>query len=251
MKKHFLLVLFVAGTLFGCQQNEAVEAGAEKEFTFQSIVDGDINTRSQEDALDAVSLCEESEKAFSPFNLLTEKGSWSNFMKEKVNFLAHYPQLTDEENEVTERLVENGIDYLFGKAQAEYGSQNVAIKFQRVNVPVYITVKNENGVEVTPVSIKVKLKKNAKQNLKSGVISAIENSARVLINFKPSKKKGEILIVPQEIPAGTMFEATLSDGTQHTAVMSSPMRVSSSSSYRFVIDKGDITIGIIDPVIPL
>lgn len=251
MKKHFLLVLFVAGALFGCQQNEAVEAVAEKEFTFQSSITGDLFTRSQETTLDVVSVCEENEKSFSVMNLLTEKGTWSKFTNKKVNFLAHYPQLADNESSATERLLENGVDYLFGSAEAEYGSKNVALQFKRVNVPVYIKVKNANGVEETPATIKVRLKKSAKLNLKSGKISANNGEASELIKFNVDKKKGEILIIPQEIPAGTIFEATMNDGTQHTAVMSSPMRAASSSSYRFVIDKGDMIVGIIDPVIPL
>ena len=174
MKKFLLSSLLVVGALSSCQQVDSVDQADGVLFDFKGITT-DVLTRSVS-AMDVVSLCSDFDQSFTTFSLFNEKGSWSNYGVNEVNFYAHYPQLDSAIQLESERDIVGGDDLLFATTEASYGVSTVVLDFKRVVVPVTIKYVNEDGSYSTPSSAKTIAANTGKQNLKTGAIKANETA---------------------------------------------------------------------------
>lgn len=251
MKKYLLVSLLALGALTSCQQDQTVEEMADSSFTFNALVDGST-TRSSSQKLDVISLCANTEKTFTIFDLQKDTRSWNNFTNKNVKFYAHFPKLANDESVDAERIISGGNNYLFGDADVKKGTNSVTLKFKSANAQILVKLLNEDGTYADIKSVKLKLKNKGKQNLKTGVITAIESIASELVTFTKNED-GTVSgnIIPQEIPAGTVLVAETASGEQQTATMTRSMSLSANNIYQIVVDKGKVEDSVIDPVIPL
>ena len=251
MKKYLLVSLLALGGLTSCQQEQSVEQISNETFGFNAVVEGAV-TRSGSKTLDIISLCADTEKAFSAFDLNNDKRSWKDYAQKNVKFYAHYPQLPSNEDIDAERIISGGTEYLFGDVQANYGESTITLNFKRANVQIFVKVLNEDGTYTAINNAKLKIKNKGKQNLKTGAISVIESISSEQVTLE-SSEEGEVsgYILPQEIAAGTVLTAELASGEQQTATLTRSMSLSSNNSYEIILDKGKVEISILDPVIPL
>ena len=78
MKKYLLLPLLVLGGLISCQQELPVTEVSENEFRFEGTFE--VATRSSAIQLVVISLCAETERMFSVFDLVYAKKPWKDYV---------------------------------------------------------------------------------------------------------------------------------------------------------------------------
>ena len=166
MKRKSLLFVMASVCLFSCQQQEELQDPSKEVIDFSTSIDQSINnalTRNSSSltlplknnfaAGDVISMSV-AEQDYHPFAIGMDSQTWNEAGtdSETVTFYAHYPELTDEAATTRSlssryREIKGGLEYLFGTAQANKGSKNVALAFKRMTTPVVLLDENNQPYE--------------------------------------------------------------------------------------------------------
>ena len=149
MRTKVLFMSLVLGCLWSCQQDETIEQTDGRTIKFTSVVIGDetLSRASGSTSIDVISMRTELDDKFTVFDLKKDTRSWGEFSKKsEVFFYAHYPRLPESVAGNETRVLEGGTnDYLFGKAKAVAGQQQVCLQFKRVMAPLIVEVVDVDG----------------------------------------------------------------------------------------------------------
>ena len=130
MRTKVLFMSLVLGCLWSCQQDETKQTDGQT-IKFTSVVIGDetLSRASGSTSIDVISMRTELDDKFIEFDLQKDTRSWGEFSKKsEVFFYAHYPRLPESVASNETRVLEGGTnDYLFGKAKAVAGQQQVCL----------------------------------------------------------------------------------------------------------------------------
>ena len=99
------------------------------------------------------------------------------------------------------REIKGGLEYLFGTAQANKGSKNVALSFKRMTTPVVLLDENNQPYEGRAI-VKLFLKNKGVQDLFSGKIEADPNAKPEYIDIRKVSEGILTNLIPQIIKAG-------------------------------------------------
>ena len=202
MKRKSLLFVMASVCLFSCQQQEELQDPSKEVIDFSTSIDQSINnalTRNSSSltlplknnfaAGDVISMSV-AEQDYHPFAIGMDSQTWNEAGtdSETVTFYAHYPELTDEAATTRSlssryREIKGGLEYLFGTAQANKGSKNVALAFKRMTTPVVLLDENNQPYEGRAI-VKLFLKNKGVQDLFSGKIEADPNATVILEDGK-------------------------------------------------------------------
>lgn len=253
MKAKVFLMSLALSCLWSCQQHGDVELADEQTINFTSVVIGDnVLSRAGGTTIDVISMRTELDDAFTVFNLKEDTRSWGEFRKtEEVVFYAHYPRLPENVSNEETRVLKGGAeDYLFGKAKAVAGQQQVCLQFKHVMAPLTIEVLDEDGNPYQgALEISALIKNKGLQNLKDGSVTTLDEKEYTKFRRSAGETKQFVNLLPQEIEKGTSFEIELSNGKVYKASVDETVRLRSGEGYRVVI-KGD-KVNIFDGSIPL
>jgi hypothetical protein len=183
MKRKSLLFVMASVCLFSCQQQEELQDPSNGVIDFSTSIDQSINNaltrnsssltlplKSNFAAGDVISMSV-AEQDYHPFAIGMDSQTWNEAGtdSETVTFYAHYPELTDEAATTRSlssryREIKGGLEYLFGTAQANKGSKNVALAFKRMTTPVVLLDENNQPYEGRAI-VKLFLKNKGVQDL--------------------------------------------------------------------------------------
>ena len=172
---------------------------------------------------------------------------------ETVTFYAHYPELTDEAATTRSlssryREIKGGLEYLFGTAQANKGSKNVALSFKRMTTPVVLLDENNQPYEGRAI-VKLFLKNKGVQDLFSGKIEADPNAKPEYIDIRKVSEGILTNLIPQFIKAGEKIGTViLEDGKEEPIIAEEDITIEAGTP---VAVKMYARRGIIDERTPL
>ena len=225
--------------LFSCQQQEELQDPSNGVIDFSTSIDQSIN------------------------NALTRNSS-SLTLPLKSNFAAgdvismsvaeqDYPELTDEAATTRSlssryREIKGGLEYLFGTAQANKGSKNVALAFKRMTTPVVLLDENNQPYEGRAI-VKLFLKNKGVQDLFSGKIEADPNAKPEYIDIRKVSEGILTNLIPQLIKAGEKIGTViLEDGKEEPIIAEEDITIEAGTP---VAVKMYARRGIIDERTPL
>ena len=253
--------------LFSCQQQDELQDPSKEGIHFLTTVDNesitDAVTRSSSNlslplkssfsAGDVISMSV-SEQEYQPFTLGVDNQNWSETAtdSEAVTFYAHYPELSGD---VTTRSlfsryrdIKGGLEYLFGTAQANKGSKNVALSFKRMTTPVVLLDENNQPYEGRAI-VKLFLKNKGVQDLFSGKIEADPNAKPEYIDIRKVSEGILTNLIPQFIKAGEKIGTViLEDGKEEPIIAEEDITIEAGTP---VAVKMYARRGIIDERTPL
>ena len=195
------------------------------------------------------------EQDYHPFAIGMDSQTWNEAGtdSETVTFYAHYPELTDEAATTRSlssryREIKGGLEYLFGTAQANKGSKNVALSFKRMTTPVVLLDENNQPYEVRAI-VKLFLKNKGVQDLFSGKIEADPNAKPEYIDIRKVSEGILTNLIPQFIKAGEKIGTViLEDGKEEPIIAEEDITIEAGTP---VAVKMYARRGIIDERTPL
>ena len=216
MRTKVLFMSLVLGCLWSCQQDETIEQTDGQTIKFTSVVIGDetLSRASGSTSIDVISMRTELDDKFTVFDLKKDTRSWGEFSKKsEVFFYAHYPRLPESVASNETRVLEGGTnDYLFGKAKAVAGQQQVCLQFKRVMAPLIVEVLDGDGRSYQgDIEVSALIKNKGVQNLKDGSIVILDEKKYTAFNRFDNGVKQALNLLPQRIEKGTPFQVRLSD----------------------------------------
>lgn len=256
MRTKVLFMSLVLGCLWSCQQDETTEQTDGQTIKFTSVVIGDetLSRASSSTSIDVISMRTELDDKFTVFDLKKDTRSWGEFSKKsEVFFYAHYPRLPEAVASNETRALEGGTnDYLFGKAKAVAGQQQVCLQFKRVMAPLIVEVLDGDGRSYQgDIEVSALIKNKGVQNLKDGSIITLDEKKYTAFNRFDNGVKQALNLLPQRIEKGTPFQVRLSNGVTHTATVGEAVQLNSGESYKAVVRGTRVDITIYDGSIPL
>lgn len=261
MKTKVFLMSLALSCLWSCQQNETAELTNDQTIKFTGVVVGEGGlTRSDGTMIDVISMRTDTDDTFTVFNLNKDTRSWRDLRnKDEVVFYAHYPCLPEEVAHTDTRVLEAGTDnYLFGKAKAVAGQQQVCLEFERVMVPMVVEVLDEDGdAYADAVEVSALVSNQGVQNLKDGSVTALDQKEYTkfesLENSRTRSAKPIIALnlLPQRIERGTPFQVQLGNGRAYTATVAETVLLESGLNYKAIVWGNKVVITIFDGSIPL
>lgn len=261
MKTKVFLMSLALSCLWSCQQNETAELTNDQTIKFTGVVIGEGGlTRSDGTMIDVISMRTDMDDTFTVFNLNEDTRSWTDFGEtDEVVFYAHYPRLPEEVAYTDTRVLEAGTEnYLFGKAKAVAGQQQVCLEFNRVMVPMVVEVLGEDG-DACEEAVEVSALVNTKgvQNLKDGSVTTLDEKEYTkfesLDNSRTRSAESIIALnlLPQRIEKGTPFQVRLGSGRVYTATVAETVLLKSGENYKAIVSGNKVVITIFDGSIPL
>ena len=213
MRTKVLFMSLVLGCLWSCQQDETIEQTDGQTIKFTSVVIGDetLSRASGSTSIDVISMRTELDDKFTVFDLKKDTRSWGEFSKKsEVFFYAHYPRLPESVASNETRVLEGGTnDYLFGKAKAVAGQQQVCLQFKRVMAPLIVEVLDGDGRSYQgDIEVSALIKNKGVQNLKDGSIVILDEKKYTAFNRFDNGVKQALNLLPQRIEKGT-FSGTV------------------------------------------
>ena len=210
MRAKVLFMSLVLGCLWSCQQDETIEQTDGRTIKFTSVVIGDetLSRARGSTSIDVISMRTELDDKFTVFDLKKDTRSWGEFSKKsEVFFYAHYPRLPESVAGNETRVLEGGTnDYLFGKAKAVAGQQQVCLQFKRVMAPLIVEVLDGDGRSYQgDIEVSALIKNKGIQNLKDGSIVILDEKKYTSFNRFDNDGKQAINLLPQRIEKGTLF----------------------------------------------
>ena len=256
MRTKVLFMSLVLGCLWSCQQDETIEQTDGRIIKFTSVVIGDetLSRASGSTSIDVISMRTELDDKFTVFDLKKDTRSWGEFSKKnEVFFYAHYPRLPESVASNETRVLEGGTnDYLFGKAKAVAGQQQVCLQFKRVMAPLIVEVLDGDGRSYQgDIEVSALIKNKGVQNLKDGSIVILDEKKYTAFNRFDNGVKQALNLLPQRIEKGTPFQVRLSNGVTYTATVGEAVQLNSGESYKAVVRGARVDITIYDGSIPL
>lgn len=267
MKRKSLLFVMASVCLFSCQQQEELQDPSNGVIDFSTSIDQSINnalTRNSSSltlplknnfaAGDVISMSV-AEQDYHPFAIGMDSQTWNEAGtdSETVTFYAHYPELTDEAATTRSlssryREIKGGLEYLFGTAQANKGSKNVALAFKRMTTPVVLLDENNQPYEGRAI-VKLFLKNKGVQDLFSGKIEADPNAKPEYIDIRKVSEGILTNLIPQLIKAGEKIGTViLEDGKEEPIIAEEDITIEAGTP---VAVKMYARRGIIDERTPL
>jgi hypothetical protein len=267
MKRKSLLFVMASVCLFSCQQQEELQDPSKGVIDFSTSIDQSINkalTRNSSSltlplknnfaAGDVISMSV-AEQDYHPFAIGMDSQTWNEAGtdSETVTFYAHYPELTDEAATTRSlssryREIKGGLEYLFGTAQANKGSKNVALAFKRMTTPVVLLDENNQPYEGRAI-VKLFLKNKGVQDLFSGKIEADPNAKPEYIDIRKVSEGILTNLIPQIIKAGEKIGTViLEDGKEEPIIAEEDITIEAGTP---VAVKMYARRGIIDERTPL
>ena len=255
MRTKVLFMSLVLGCLWSCQQDETKQTDGQT-IKFTSVVIGDetLSRASGSTSIDVISMRTELDDKFIEFDLQKDTRSWGEFSKKsEVFFYAHYPRLPESVASNETRVLEGGTnDYLFGKAKAVAGQQQVCLQFKRVMAPLIVEVLDGDGRSYQgDVEVSALIKNKGVQNLKDGFVVTLDEKKYTAFNRFDNGVKQVLNLLPQRIEKGTPFQVRLSNGVTYTATVNEAVQLNSGESYKAVVRGSRVDITIYDGSIPL
>lgn len=204
MRTKVLFMSLVLGCLWSCQQDETIEQTDGRTIKFTSVVIGDetLSRASGSTSIDVISMRTELDDKFTVFDLKKDTRSWGEFSKKsEVFFYAHYPRLPESVAGNETRVLEGGTnDYLFGKAKAVAGQQQVCLQFKRVMAPLIVEVVEGDGRSYQgDIEVSALIKNKGIQNLKDGSIVILDEKKYTSFNRFDNDGKQALNLLPQRI----------------------------------------------------
>ena len=204
MRTKVLFMSLVLGCLWSCQQDETIEQTDGQTIKFTSVVIGDetLSRASGSTSIDVISMRTELDDKFTVFDLKKDTRSWGEFSKKsEVFFYAHYPRLPESVASNETRVLEGGTnDYLFGKAKAVAGQQQVCLQFKRVMAPLIVEVLDGDGRSYQgDIEVSALIKNKGVQNLKDGSIVILDEKKYTAFNRFDNGVKQALNLLPQRI----------------------------------------------------
>ena len=146
------------------------------------------------------------------------------------------------------REIKGGLEYLFGTAQTNKGSKNVALSFKRMTTPVVLLDENNQPYEGRAI-VKLFLKNKGVQDLFSGKIEADPNAKPEYIDIRKVSEGILTNLIPQLIKAGEKIGTViLEDGKEEPIIAEEDITIEAGSP---VAVKMYARRGIIDERTPL
>ena len=209
MKRKSLLFVMASVCLFSCQQQEELQDPSKEVIDFSTSIDQSIN------------------------NALTRN---SSSLTLPLKLSSRY------------REIKGGLEYLFGTAQANKGSKNVALAFKRMTTPVVLLDENNQPYEGRAI-VKLFLKNKGVQDLFSGKIEADPNAKPEYIDIRKVSEGILTNLIPQIIKAGEKIGTViLEDGKEEPIIAEEDITIEAGTP---VAVKMYARRGIIDERTPL
>ena len=216
--------------LFSCQQQEELQDPSKGVIDFSTSIDQSINN----------ALTRNSSSLTLPLK--------NNFAAGDVISMSVAEAATTRSLSSRYREIKGGLEYLFGTAQANKGSKNVALAFKRMTTPVVLLDENNQPYEGRAI-VKLFLKNKGVQDLFSGKIEADPNAKPEYIDIRKVSEGILTNLIPQIIKAGEKIGTViLEDGKEEPIIAEEDITIEAGTP---VAVKMYARRGIIDERTPL